>query len=167
MAAGSLRGPWAIAVVRSIVVACVVVATGVGAQLKDAALDARLKKLETELRCLVCQNQTLADSDASLAGDLRREVRALAESGKTDAEIKTYLVARYGDFILYNPPVKTLTWLLWFGPALLLAGGGVAWYAIIRRRRDDDSDDGRGPPGSPPPQGEALARARQMLYEEP
>jgi len=154
-------------VARSIVVACVVVATGVGAQPKDAALDARLKKLETELRCLVCQNQTLADSDASLAGDLRREVRALAEAGKTDDEIKTYLVARYGDFILYNPPVKTLTWLLWFGPALLLAGGGVAWYAIVRRRRDGDDDDGRGPPGSPPPPGEALARARQMLYEEP
>jgi len=167
MAARSLRGPWAIAVARCIVVAWVVVATGVGAQPKDAALDARLKKLETELRCLVCQNQTLADSDASLAGDLRREVRALAEAGKTDDEIKTYLVARYGDFILYNPPVKTLTWLLWFGPALLLAGGGVAWYAIVRRRRDGDDEDGRGPPGSPPPPGEALARARQMLYEEP
>jgi len=171
MAARSLRGPWAIAVARCIVVAWVVVATGVGAQPKDAALDARLKKLETELRCLVCQNQTLADSDASLAGDLRREVRALAEAGKSDDEIKTYLVARYGDFILYNPPVKTLTWLLWFGPALLLAGGGVAWYAIVRRRRDGDDDDGRGPPGTPPgtppAPGEALARARQMLYEEP
>ena len=167
MANAFLRRPRPVALARRIVLALVVVAMSVGAQPKDAALEARLKKLETELRCLVCQNQTLADSDASLADDLRREVRALAQSGKSDDEIKIYLVARYGDFILYNPPVKALTWLLWFGPALLLAGGGIAWYAIVRRRRDGDDDDGRGPPGSPPPPGEALARARQMLYEEP
>ena len=98
------------------------------------ALDARLKKLETELRCLVCQNQTLADSNADLADDLRREVRALAMDGKSDEEIKAYLVARYGDFVLYKPPVKATTWLLWFGPfALLIAGGGV-WWVVLRRR---------------------------------
>jgi len=171
MANAFLRRPRPVALARRIVLALVVVAMSVGAQPKDAALEARLKKLETELRCLVCQNQTLADSDASLADDLRREVRALAQSGKSYDEIKTYLVARYGDFILYNPPVKALTWLLWFGPALLLAGGGIAWYAIVRRRRDaggeGGDDDGRGPPDTPPASGEALARARQMLYEEP
>jgi cytochrome c-type biogenesis protein CcmH len=100
----------------------------------DAALDARLKKLETELRCLVCQNQTLADSAAGLADDLRREVRALAVAGKSDAEIKAYLVARYGDFVLYNPPLKSTTWLLWGGPFALLVGGGLLWWLVLRRR---------------------------------
>jgi cytochrome c-type biogenesis protein CcmH len=97
-------------------------------------LDARLKALETELRCLVCQNQTLADSNADLADDLRREVRELAVAGKSDDEIRAYLVARYGDFVLYNPPVKPTTWLLWFGPFVLLAGGAGVGWAILRRR---------------------------------
>src|ERR1700747_2123753 len=97
-------------------------------------LDARLKHLESELRCLVCQNQTLADSNADLADDLRREVRTLALAGRSDDEIKTYLVARYGDFVLYNPPVKPVTWMLWFGPFALLAGGGAAWWVVLRRR---------------------------------
>ena len=100
----------------------------------DNALDLRIKKLEAELRCLVCQNQTLADSNAELAGDLRREVRGLAEAGKTDQEIKAYLVARYGDFVLYNPPVKTTTWLLWGGPFVLLFGGAFLWWAVLRHR---------------------------------
>lgn len=99
-----------------------------------SALDARLKKLETELRCLVCQNQTLADSNADLADDLRREVRELALAGKSDDEIKAYLVARYGDFVLYQPPVKPLTWMLWFGPFALLATGGAIWWFVLRRR---------------------------------
>jgi cytochrome c-type biogenesis protein CcmH len=98
------------------------------------ALDARLKRLESELRCLVCQNQTLADSNADLADDLRREVRALAVSGKSDAEIKSYLVARYGDFVLYNPPLKPLTALLWLGPFALLCGGALVWWIVLRRR---------------------------------
>ena len=100
----------------------------------DNALDLRIKKLETELRCLVCQNQTLADSNAELASDLRREVRGLAEAGKTDQEIKAYLVARYGDFVLYNPPVKTTTWLLWGGPFALLFGGAFLWWSVLRHR---------------------------------
>ena len=108
----------------------------------DPALDARLKKLEEELRCLVCQNQSLADSTAPLAEDLRREVRQLAVAGKSDDEIKQYLVARYGDFVLYRPPVKSTTWLLWFGPFVLLAAGGVIWWQIARRRgrKDDDAE---------------------------
>lgn len=100
----------------------------------DAAFDVRLKKLESELRCLVCQNQTLADSNASLAEDLRREVRALASAGKNDDEIRAYLVARYGDFVLYDPPLKRTTWLLWIGPFALLAGGGALWWTVLRRR---------------------------------
>ncbi|MEP7329487.1 MAG: cytochrome c-type biogenesis protein [Betaproteobacteria bacterium] len=100
----------------------------------DPALDARLKKLDDELRCLVCQNQSLADSSAPLAQDLRREVRSLADAGKSDAEIKAFLVARYGDFVLYKPPVKSTTWLLWFGPFILLAGGAVVWWSVSRRR---------------------------------
>jgi cytochrome c-type biogenesis protein CcmH len=99
----------------------------------DAAFDMRLKKLEGELRCLVCQNQTLADSNASLAEDLRREVRDLARSGKDDAEIRAYLVARYGDFVLYDPPLKRTTWLLWLGPFALLAAGGALWWTLLRR----------------------------------
>jgi cytochrome c-type biogenesis protein CcmH len=99
-----------------------------------SALDVRLKRLETELRCLVCQNQTLADSNADLADDLRREVRALALAGKSDDDIKAYLVARYGDFVLYKPPVKPITWMLWFGPFALLAGGGALWWVVLRRR---------------------------------
>jgi cytochrome c-type biogenesis protein CcmH len=135
------------------------------AQGTDPALDARLKALEKELRCLVCQNQTLADSDAGLADDLRREVRALALAGKSNEEIKQYLVARYGDFVLYSPPVKTTTWLLWFGPLALLVVGGAIWLAVVRRRarvRDD--------PVLPRPETPAedlITQARQALYEEP
>jgi cytochrome c-type biogenesis protein CcmH len=98
------------------------------------ALDARLKRLETELRCLVCQNQTLADSNADLAADLRREVRGLAIAGKSDDEIRAYLVARYGDFVLYDPPLKRTTWVLWLGPFALLGGGAAVWWMVLRRR---------------------------------
>jgi cytochrome c-type biogenesis protein CcmH len=100
----------------------------------DEALDTRLKALENELRCLVCQNQTLADSNAPLAEDLRREVRELATSGKSDDEIRAYLVARYGDFVLYKPPVKSTTYVLWFAPFLLLVSGAAAWWVLVRRR---------------------------------
>jgi cytochrome c-type biogenesis protein CcmH len=101
---------------------------------KDLAFEQRLRTLEEELRCLVCQNQSLADSNAPLAEDLRREVRALADAGRNDQEIREFLVARYGDFVLYKPPVKATTWPLWFGPFALLLGGGVAWWLILRRR---------------------------------
>ena len=89
----------------------------------DAAQEQRFQNLVRELRCLVCQNQNLADSDAGLAKDLRAEVFELMQSGKTDAEIKDYLTDRYGDFVLYKPPVKPGTWLLWFGPLLVLGIG--------------------------------------------
>ncbi len=129
----------------------------------DVAFEARLKLLEADLRCLVCQNQTLADSNAPLAEDLRREVRTLALSGKSDAEIRTFLVARYGDFVLYDPPVKESTWLLWFGPFLLLGGGVVAWLAIVRRRRRQDASTDTGTPAT---SADAAARARALLDEK-
>ena len=128
----------------------------------DDALDMRLKSLENELRCLVCQNQTLADSNAPLAEDLRREVRDLATGGKTDAEIRAYLVARYGDFVLYKPPVKSTTYVLWFGPFLLLACGAVAWWVLIRRR-SRASADAQTPAGASTSGADAVARARALL----
>jgi cytochrome c-type biogenesis protein CcmH len=100
----------------------------------DPATEARLKTLAQELRCLVCQNQTIADSNADLAVDLRRIVRSQILEGKADGEIKSYLIARYGDFVLYKPPVQGNTLLLWFGPfALLLLGAGI-WWMLGRRR---------------------------------
>jgi len=93
----------------------------------------RLKKLSEELRCLVCQNQTLADSQAGLALDLRRQVEDLMAQGKSDDEIKDYLVQRYGDFVLYRPQVKGATYVLWFGPFALLLIGGIAWIMVQRR----------------------------------
>jgi cytochrome c-type biogenesis protein CcmH len=101
----------------------------------DVALETRLKTLENELRCLVCQNQTLAESNAPLAEDLRTEVRELAVAGKSDDDIRAYLVARYGDFVLYKPPMQPNTALLWFGPLALLVTGGAVWWVLIRRRR--------------------------------
>lgn len=130
------------------------------AQQPDPALRDRLKRLEEELRCLVCQNQTLADSTAPLAEDLRREVRELAAQGKNDQEIKDYLVARYGDFVLYKPPVKETTWLLWFGPFVLLAGGAVVWGLVLRRRNRRDPE-----PGEPDPAAveAGVEKARELL----
>ena len=95
----------------------------------------RFRKLAEELRCLVCQNQTLADSDAGLAVDLRRQVETLMGRGMDDAQIKDYLVERYGDFVLYRPPVKGSTLLLWFGPFALLLTGIIAWIVVQRRSR--------------------------------
>jgi len=113
----------------------------------------RLRALSLQLRCLVCQNQTLADSQAELATDLRREVEEQIEKGKTDDEIKAYLVARYGDFVLYKPPVQRNTVMLWFGPFALLLVGVAAWLLVQRRSRarraeapvtaDDDRDRAR------------------------
>jgi cytochrome c-type biogenesis protein CcmH len=101
---------------------------------EDQAVETRLMAISEELRCLVCQNETLAASRAELADDLRKEVRRLIKENKTDQEIKDYLVSRYGDFVLYRPPVKPTTWLLWFGPFLLLAGGVAALITFLRRR---------------------------------
>ena len=100
----------------------------------DPAVEERLKHLAVELRCLVCQNQTLADSNAPLAEDLRREVREMIVKDMSDKEIIEFLVSRYGDFVLYRPPLKTTTTLLWVGPFVLLLGGGIALVVALKRR---------------------------------
>ena len=102
--------------------------------------EARLKALALELRCLVCQNQTLADSSAPLAEDLRREVREMIAKNMTDQEIIDFLVARYGDFVLYRPPLKATTTLLWLGPFLLLVVGGITLAVALRRRAKKVND---------------------------
>ena len=103
-------------------------------EFKDRAQEVRFQNLTKQLRCLVCQNQDLADSDADLAKDLRRQVFDMMQAGKSDAEIKQYLVARYNDFVLYDPPLKPGTWLLWFAPFVLLAGGALTLGLILRKR---------------------------------
>ena len=102
---------------------------------KDPQVEARLVVIAEELRCLVCQNESLSSSHAELAEDLRREVRKLIRDNKTDAEIKTYLVERYGDFVLYKPPLKPLTWPLWFGPFFLLVLAIGGFWRYLRQRR--------------------------------
>ncbi|MEP6819970.1 MAG: cytochrome c-type biogenesis protein [bacterium] len=102
----------------------------------DPALEERLMKLSRELRCLVCQNETLADSRADLAEDLRVEIREQMKAGKTDKEIVAYLTARYGKFILYNPPVDPTTYLLWFGPFVLLLAGLFLLFRYVKQRRE-------------------------------
>jgi cytochrome c-type biogenesis protein CcmH len=101
----------------------------------DPVLEARVMAMSDELRCLVCQNQSLSDSDAPLAVDLRREIRILMQDGQDDDEIIDYLVARYGDFIRFRPPLKATTLLLWFGPPILIALAATAWFTALRRRQ--------------------------------
>ncbi len=101
---------------------------------KDRAEEQRFQNLTRQLRCLVCQNESLADSSSDLAKDLREEVFEQMSQGKSDVEIKQYLTARYGDFVLYNPPLRGGTVLLWFGPLLILLLGAGIVYRIIRRR---------------------------------
>jgi len=101
---------------------------------KDRAEEVRFQKLAKQLRCLVCQNQDLADSDADLAKDLRKQVYDMMQSGKSDDEIKDYLVARYNDFVLYDPPLKPGTWLLWFSPFAFVLIGVFVVARILRSR---------------------------------
>ncbi|CEM58110.1 cytochrome c-type biogenesis protein [Xanthomonas campestris] len=103
-------------------------------QYRSAAEEARFHALTAELRCVQCQNQSLADSNAQIAQDLRREVLALMHEGGNDAQIRQFLVARYGEFVLYRPQVESRTWLLWFGPLLVLLLGGTAVALVVRRR---------------------------------
>jgi cytochrome c-type biogenesis protein CcmH len=100
----------------------------------DPALEARMMAIAGELRCVVCQNQTIADSHAELAGDLRQQIREQLRAGRSDAEIRAFMTARYGDFVLYRPPMNERTALLWIGPGLLLAVGLGALAVALRRR---------------------------------
>jgi cytochrome c-type biogenesis protein CcmH len=104
-------------------------------RLADPALETRARALSKDLRCLVCQNQSIDDSNAELARDLRRLVRERLVAGDSDAQILSFLVARYGDFVLLDPPVKPATYLLWGGPALILIGAMVAAVVFVRRQR--------------------------------
>lgn len=107
----------------------------------DPVVEQRLIVISEEMRCLVCQNESLAGSRSDLANDLRRELRALIKQGKTDAEIREFMVSRYGDFVLYRPPVKPSTWLLWLGPFGLMILGVVALFVYLRRRSTEIGPD--------------------------
>ncbi|MEQ1767272.1 MAG: cytochrome c-type biogenesis protein [Methylotenera sp.] len=106
----------------------------------NQAIEVQVQRLSEELRCLVCQNQTLADSHADLALDLKREIREMATKGMSDKEIVDYLVERYGDFVRYRPPLKSSTVLLWVGPFGLLLAGGVGLFLQLRRRQTMTTD---------------------------
>ena len=106
---------------------------------EDEAVEQRLIAIADELRCLVCQNESLAGSRADLAQDLRREIRGLIHQGKTDKEIMEFLVSRYGDFVRYRPPLKPTTWLLWGGPFAFVGAGLVGLVLFLRRRRVPDA----------------------------
>lgn len=133
------------------VVATLSLAREAAPEAADPALEARMTRITAELRCLVCQNQTIADSNAALAVDLRRETREQLRAGKSDREVLEYMTARYGDFVLYRPPLKATTALLWFGPAAMLALGAGVLILVLRRRTkmkaeafepdDDDEPD--------------------------
>lgn len=125
---------------------------------KDPAIEKRMVVLAEELRCLVCQNESLASSHAELADDLRQEVRELMQKGMTDQQIKDYLVARYGDFVLYQPPLRNSTLMLWIGPFVLLIGGLVVLVFQMRNRKKSITDDILSP--------EAEARASALLNDE-
>jgi cytochrome c-type biogenesis protein CcmH len=121
----------------------------------DPVIEQRLAKLSHELRCLQCQNQTLADSPSDLAADLRREIRAQMKAGKSDQEIVAFLTQRYGQFILYRPRVTPLTYLLWFGPFVLLLAGLLVLFRYIKQRRDQITEQ--------PLTAEDRRRAEEML----
>ena len=105
----------------------------------DAPTERRLKDLAAELRCLVCQNQTIADSNAPLALDLRNQIRTQIALGRSDDQIREYMVQRYGDFVLYRPPFKATTAVLWLGPLLLIALGAGIFIGVVRKRRVEEN----------------------------
>jgi cytochrome c-type biogenesis protein CcmH len=113
---------------------------------EDPVQQARYERLARELRCLVCRSETIADSNAQLATDLRRQLRELMAAGKSDQEIMQYMTDRYGDYVLYKPPVSPRTWLLWAAPALLVIGGGIT-AAIVISRKSKLSDTDPADPG--------------------
>ena len=124
----------------------------------DPVVEKRLIAISEELRCLVCQNESLAGSRADLANDLRREIRELIKAGKSDAEIMEFMTARYGDFVRYRPPVKPTTWLLWGGPFVLLAVGLAALVNFLRKRNRETA---------PTLSADDLARADALLKDKP
>ena len=118
---------------------------------EDPVLEARMLRIATELRCRVCQNQTIADSHAELAVDLRNQVKEMLKRGDSDQMIIDYMTARYGDFVLYRPPLKGTTLVLWFGPGLLLIGGLFTLFLVLRRRSRLSPDQFEADPDEEPP----------------
>jgi len=142
--------------VRKFIFACLLVLAGAVQAAppgSDPELEKRVMAISDELRCLVCQNQTIADSNAELAIDLRNQVREQLVQGKSEQDIVAYMVQRYGDFVLYRPPVNTSTWLLWFGPFALMVGGIILLVRMLRRARAQPE---AAPAGD-------MARAAQLL----
>ena len=125
----------------------------------DPALEARVFEISHDLRCLVCQNETIAASNADLAVDLRAQIREQLKAGRTPDQIRDYMVQRYGDFVLYKPPFKPLTWLLWIGPFVLLLAMAWLMVRLLRQRRATAS--------APPLTEEESRRARELLSREP
>ena len=125
------------ALMLGLLVTCSAMAKEAAQLADDPKVEQRLVAISEELRCLVCQNESLAGSRADLAMDLRRELRTLIKQGKTDSEIREFMVSRYGDFVLYRPPVKPTTWLLWAGPFGLMGVGLVALFVYLRRRNTE------------------------------
>jgi cytochrome c-type biogenesis protein CcmH len=123
----------------------------------DPVLEAQVMRIAEELRCLVCQNETIAASHADLAVDLRKQIRVKLQQGQSEAQILDFMVQRYGDFVLYRPPVKSSTWLLWGGPFVLLVAAVAGLSLTIRRRRSLSSA---------PLQGDDAERVRRLLGEE-
>lgn len=123
----------------------------------DAALEQRVQRLSEELRCLVCQNQSLADSHAGLAIDLKNQVREKLKQGASEKEVIAFMTERYGDFVLYRPPVKATTLLLWFGPGLLMVVGLIALFMRLRRRSSETTEPSLTP--------EERARAAALLED--
>lgn len=124
------------------------------AEVSEATIDARVSHVTEQLRCLVCQNESIAESQADLAQDLRRQVREMLAAGKSEDEVRAFMVERYGDFVLYDPPLKTSTLLLWIGPAVLAVFAlGMFARTLLRRRRTATAT----------PDMDALARARSLL----
>ena len=132
-------------IIRFIAILCLLQSVSLWAQeaqplQTNAAVEAQVERLSTQLRCLVCQNQTIADSHAELAQDLKQEIREMATKGMTDQAIIDYLVSRYGDFVRYKPPFNPATSLLWLGPFGLLLAGGIGLFVMLRRRQKMTTD---------------------------
>ncbi|CAN1510960.1 MAG: cytochrome c-type biogenesis protein CcmH [Sulfuritalea sp.] len=132
-------------IIRFIAILCLLQSVSLWAQeaqplQTNATVEVQVERLSTQLRCLVCQNQTIADSHAELAQDLKQEIREMATKGMTDQAIIDYLVSRYGDFVRYKPPFNPATSLLWLGPFGLLLAGGIGLFVMLRRRQKMTTD---------------------------
>jgi cytochrome c-type biogenesis protein CcmH len=135
----------ALVLALALVVGGQVLAIDTEAAFDDPVLQHRYESINRELRCLVCQNQTIADSNATLAQDLRREVREMIAAGKSDDEIRDFMIERYGDFVLYRPRMTAQNFLLWAAPALLLLIAAMVLFRVIRRRAQETDIETEGP----------------------